>query len=107
MHYSAMLRLKDKEIELCERPLKELPAHPGGDLLKEFRVPLGAAPLDALFRVYHLSVGFQYNAGLVLRDQISRPPNVEGWRTLKTLRGIHTFTYAADEFSVRLLSMRE
>ncbi len=108
MHYSTMLRLKDKDVALCEQAPRDPPAHAGGDLLKVFRVPLGPPPLDVLFRVYHMLTGLQYNAGLVMRDGISQPPNAGGWRVLMVpLRGVHRFTYAADEFSVRLLSMRE
>ncbi len=103
MHYSAMLRLSRADVALVESPPTRRPTTTNGEPLRQFRVPLGAEPFDALFQTVFAISGLKHFASLVRRDQNTALHQ----REVQNIRATHRFYHGDHVYDVRLLGMWE
>lgn len=101
MHYSAMLRLSRADLALVENPPVRRPTNTNGEPLRQFRVPLGEQPFDALFQTVFTVCGLKHYASFVRRDQSTGLHH----REVDYIRATHRFYYGEHVYDVRLLAM--
>ncbi len=101
MHYHAMLRLSRADIALVETPPARRPTSTNGEPLRQFRVPLGEQPFDALFKTEFSVCGLRHFAYFVRRDQNTALHQ----REVQNIRAIHRFYHGDHSYDVRLLAM--